>query len=1493
MKKLWQLFCLITILALLVTPVWAQNKPGFWVASGRTDYKEKSAATFVSPFHCAVSGENVDAKFWAASEQLAQLSLELYRFDIVAALQNQAAINYTALTHQDFQKLQFALTGGHVLELQALAALPEDKDELSSDSVRLYKQSLPKLADGVYLLKLTYKKDSDAAIKESFQIISISNLKLLSVNSQSNSGILWITNADSGSPVQADKVYCYSYSEANKGQVISLNCSPDGLVNLPFQSKTNKYVCVAVKNQETAIIFTEEFCRISKFWKAFLWCDSRSAVPGESIAYKAVVRSLGGSGVVSSASKEVFTISLCTLQGDIIVENKASLNFSGVLSGVLELPSDLLHEPYVLVLKDGQGGTVAQCSLASALSEYADIKLRIEAAAPMFSVGDIVPIDIFLTDGEGAPIADADVTLNFSVCQANLSASYEFGTLGAEADSSFAASSKLNALKTNTNLSGQAQVKFICPPIVNSDSKMAVVRVLASVRRNKGQLYRSACSFSVASAPGFLVLDGPEEVRSSSRAQYFMLASDLTGSPMANQKIGVSALSDDGHFEEIGVFTTDSQGRCLFNWQPRIPGHYTLQAHSLKNSKVRHMLSVEVASDSDDNFDLDLSSHFAKTGSYEEIKLYAPASVRQALLVLDRDGQISRFVLEVNQGKASFILPIGKEFTNSVRVAAFAWADGQLKKAEELINVLNGKQSFNLKVSFSGHPVCGQPVGLNIEATDSNGCPLTSWADIRLIGPKDHLFLAGDNVFSALGRSDLSRLSSYACNEDKFSKCFTEKDSSCSSSASVILYPENKCLSVTQVRTALDRGFASCSINMPLEEGAWKLSAVGVTQDGLLAQTIIPFVLKKDVEMAIVGPTVINRGDFAKYNLTMRNCTDHELKFNAVVKAEDTSILLVQSGVSLDKSQEAGEIVLAPLAETSFSFMVKSGLPGISNLSAELQGDGISERFSRSVEVFPLATVYSQEESALLQRQVNLSLNRFRREFIGRVFDRKLHIEILNGLAGVLSSSVHYLTISSDRNSEQVLAAWAAPAICSPPFIKHNLKVPPYFNLSPEQAQDNLLALRMAQNQDGGFSWCTGTFSDPIYTAFTLRYLKALREAGAGEVDSLIKSSEIYLSKSRASLKLSERLLLSVALDSSEFKPQELSEAIKNADSLDNPSFIALVYYLETVGRRTEAVQLWKKAGRRIRLSLDYSADKGVDKVSFAYWPGERTLSDCKTTALALIVNLKLEGDNDKSRAYLHWLLANRCGQAWYTPYDTMVALEAVSSYMYKFFEASQGFSYGVWINGNELESGNGLAEDSAWHKWFVLNVAQLPDSPLNIKVIKNGSDSAWVHVHESLTVHGLPDEGYREEASFKYIHSSKEAPFFITNECKINRSIKDETCVAEDRLLGNLGDQAIVDIKLKVKEGGRYAVIELPYLGGFEISKVEGLEKLNGYFNKQANRIYITALPKGDYLFRLKGNLVYQGEFTAKPALVRFLNSPFECAQGAPFTLFVGDKRS
>ena len=237
-----------------------------------------------------------------------------------------------------------------------------------------------------------------------------------------------------------------------------------------------------------------------------------------------------------------------------------------------------------------------------------------------------------------------------------------------------------------------------------------------------------------------------------------------------------------------------------------------------------------------------------------------------------------------------------------------------------------------------------------------------------------------------------------------------------------------------------------------------------------------------------------------------------------------------------------------------------------------------------------------------------------------------------------------------------------------------------------------------------------------------------------------------------------------------------------------------------------------------------------------------------------------------------------------------MAALEAVSAYMYRFYEVPKDFSYGIWINGNELDSDNSLAEKNDWHRSFSLSVAQLPDSPLNVKVIKSGNDLVWVHVHESLTVHGLPEVGYRKEVPVSYIDSVAQAPFFISSECKIVESQKGEVHPVGEGVFGRLGDAAFINLKVSVKENRRYAVIDLPYLGGWEVSQVAGLEDLNAFFDKQANRLYVTFLPKGEHIFKLKGKLTYQGEFTAKPALLKFDNAPFECAQAAPFTLVVGE---
>ena len=1495
MKNLRRFFSLLAVLAFLAIPVFAQSASEPSADEGKKTGGEVSAA-FSEPLYCAGSGENIDITFLASEELLKCLTLDIYDFDISSALSKNLPINYANLSSEDFKLLQFALKAKQTVSLsqaQAVLAQESKTDNLSS---RYYNLSLPKLESNIYLLRL---HDIQNKVKDSFQIVSISDIRLACFNSGSSSGILWVLDSKTGTPVCADQVVCQTFSQDKKSASVSLVCSSSGLVNLPSFSGDTSAVCLVTKGQQKALAISYDSPRLSKRWKAFLWCDSRSAAPGQTLTYKAVLHDIFSGAALSENTKEVFQVSLRSLRNEIVAKSKAALGFSGTLSGVIEIPQNLPREPYVLVLEDSHGAKVASCGLASALPDYADVKFKVDPVKPFFTVGQDVLLNVSLADKDGLPITGREVTLSFSVCQVKAKAGHEIGSLGVEADSSFTASAKLPALKTNTNLAGQAQVKFTCPPSIDSEAQLAVVRVQAATRGAQNRLYRSVCSFSVVSAPGFLSLNGPQEVRANSFAQYLIQASDFSGMPLAGLKFEVSALSESGESVDIGKFTSDKKGCCLFTWQPTVQGRYTVsvralegskdastQSHAFDITKLQARSSVLVSAD-DDSFDIDVTKHFVEVGENSEVRLYAPKTVKKALLILDRDGILSRYVVNLTNGRASLTLPFKKKFAPAVKITALAYLNGDFKKAEELVYVHDTEQIFNIKASWSSRPLSGQTTDLSLMSLNNKGERLASLLNVRLFGPKEQPYLCQDSIFNAFCSPVDWRETASGLTSEKQSKFANNL----ANYIPVILYPENSCQEITKVRTAPDSGAAVCSVTMPKEEGYWNLLVTGVTEDGKIGQTVLPFILKKDIEVTVVGPTAINRGDFAKYSVNLQNCTDKELSFTMSVKAEDDSVLLVQDNRPASAADAAAKITLRARESDTFNFMVKSGLPGASNIVVELKGNSGIERYTQPVEVLPLVTVYSQDVNALLRREADLKLDSFRKDFIGRVFDRNLNIEIMNGTAGVLASSVHSLSNLSANNSEAVLASWASPVICSAPFMKHNLSIPTYFNLSPEQAQDSLLSLQMAQNKDGGFGWCSGLASDPIYTAITVRYLNALRETGISEVEPLIRGSEAYLQKVRLSLNLNERLIISLAFQKPKISSSDLEKALHDVDSLDNPSFIALVRYLDLNERRSEAKQLWKKASKRYQVvensAFISESELGAES---AFYSGNSILSDCKTTALALITNLSLEGDSSKSKALLNWLLANRCGQAWNTPSDTLAALEAVSAYMYRFYEVPKDFSYGIWINGNELDSDNSLAEKNDWHRSFSLSVAQLPDSPLNVKVIKSGNDLVWVHVHESLTVHGLPEVGYRKEVPVSYIDSVAQAPFFISSECKIVESQKGEVHPVGEGVFGRLGDAAFINLKVSVKENRRYAVIDLPYLGGWEVSQVAGLEDLNAFFDKQANRLYVTFLPKGEHIFKLKGKLIYQGEFTAKPALLKFDNAPFECAQAAPFTLVVGE---
>ena len=209
MKNLRRFFSLLAVLVFLAIPVFAQSGSESSVDKGEKTDSALSAA-FLEPLYCAGSGENIDVAFSASGKQISSLALEIYDFELASALSKNVPVNYVNLSSEDFERLQFALKKAQTVSLSQAKEILVDENDTQKAKLQHYNLSLPKLGDGIYLLRLY---DSQAKMRDSFQIVSVSDIRLACLDSGAASGILWALDSKTGAPLCADKVLGQTYAQ--------------------------------------------------------------------------------------------------------------------------------------------------------------------------------------------------------------------------------------------------------------------------------------------------------------------------------------------------------------------------------------------------------------------------------------------------------------------------------------------------------------------------------------------------------------------------------------------------------------------------------------------------------------------------------------------------------------------------------------------------------------------------------------------------------------------------------------------------------------------------------------------------------------------------------------------------------------------------------------------------------------------------------------------------------------------------------------------------------------------------------------------------------------------------------------------------------------------------------------------------------------------------------------------------------------------------------
>ncbi|MBQ7529519.1 hypothetical protein IJT10_06415 [bacterium] len=1176
------------------------------------------------------------------------------------------------------------------------------------------------------------------------------------------------------------------------------------LINLTEESLLLPYGLIDLRNSSDKVGLYiidsagDIFIHLSRFnrdntsdYKGYMWCNSATVSARQDLRFYASLQN-------KVKNRTPFLFELRNFEGKVLASVK-QYSHNGEIEGYLKVPPVLAQRPHLLVWCDEHRRSISACTLGASPHKQSDFDIEATLSKTYYKAGEKVNIEISLSKKGGSPVTHTDVELNFSECQAVIDCVYGEGFRGMKAKGGFSPSSLLKKISIKTDGSGKAKATFICPPLLakGESEQIKAVRIHAEVKNGLSAV-QSVGTFFYVNNDRLYSLDGEEHLTLGDESRYFLQVNQFNGVVLAGEEFTLNIKDGDGNIDSVHKLKVGEVGQAEFTWKPKKVGNYLLCLED--KTKLR----VEVVDRSKEPLIINLSDNICKVGDILSVDICTLNDELPVIFLVKGKGGARRFVLRTEDGRSQLNLKIEEVFGDYFDIEAYLL--NSPKKVEKRVWLDNSLKHLSVRGELDSDLISNRDFQGELKTVNKQGRPVVSMASLSLIGPKRQPLLANDQWGD-----------------------------------SVAIFTENKKINLGCYESD-DSGSIKLDLQLPDLDGEWLLVANVRGKDGSWGERVFPLQIRSPFEFNHKSAEFINGGDVAQVNLQLKNITTEKLEAKVKIISADDEILYLQNKQDINSNIiEFDRVIIEPGKDHNFDLMVKGGLPGLSCIKVYVESGEFRKTYELPIEVKPLFISYIESESGILERESTLVLDDFKSEFIGRVYDRHLDIEIMNGLCGVLVSVTENLSHNENLEVVNVLSKWYSRTLCAELLAQ---------KVTNEQEEEYLNYLKRAQNSDGGFSWKQGLKSDLIQTIFVKHYLEQLQNYGINGLSGITKRAEDYLVRSLDKLDISDRLLVYLVLDRDRFKVP-LDKAITKADSLNNSGLLALIVHLVEQDRADEARVLWSKFERTRSKIWSKSG-----KVRCAYWVGDERFSDVAVTSLALLTAAKLGLEESVQNNYINWLMQNRVAGGWNTEIDTIFALEAISKRAFlDIDDIDKKINYGVWINGNEAEVGRVLDREISWHRHISFNVAQLPEGTLKVKFVKNGQKKIFVNVYEKLTLRGMNQSGYVNREHNEVIKDISKAPFYIESLWQDNGTYR--------------GDKAKITLKVTNKRDLCRVYVKLPVSGGLIVDGIRGTDGLDYQFDGKSNCLEIVHLSPGKHTFTLDCHLAYCGSFSVSPAIM------------------------
>jgi len=523
-----------------------------------------------------------------------------------------------------------------------------------------------------------------------------------------------------------------------------------------------------------------------------------------------------------------------------------------------------------------------------------------------------------------------------------------------------------------------------------------------------------------------------------------------------------------------------------------------------------------------------------------------------------------------------------------------------------------------------------------------------------------------------------------------------------------------------------EQGHGSVEVTLPDNLTSWVLIGKGVTgADTRVGESRVEIVTTKPIIVRPVMPRFLVTGDQARAGMVIQNNSLDMMEVLPYFEAPGLTVKAVKPTETI--SLKAGEQVkveydlVAPtvISTTSETQTVKV------TLAAKVQGAGNQNDDALTFEL-PIYHLSSPETVATAGI---LAEDGGRNEAIilptppitppdsggdGGRPQGNITIDVNPSLAAGTVAGLRYLENYPYQSTEAIVSR----------FLPNVVTYRAYKTLDLDKPKPTLLVnlaiqrLYRQQNADGGWGWWGGLASDPFLTAYVVLGMVEAQKTEFTVSADVINRATTYLQSSLIAPKdvaepwqgNRQAFILYVLAEAGQ---ADFSRAVALFDLRQQLDFYGRAYL-------ALAMSLSDPTAKQIDTLLADLTAGAITEATGAHWEEAQTdfygmNTDTRSTAIIIAALARLQPDNVLLPQAVRWLMSVRQhGGSWENTQETAWAIMGLTDWMEATGELQANYEWQVWLNGDNVGSGQANSENLTETTQLQLELTQLLSNKIN-----------------------------------------------------------------------------------------------------------------------------------------------------------------------------------